>query len=77
MTIGRTIYENCFSAENAVTWMCERFEITVSEAVQLGELLRIRGIISHPKRTDHTFKLGKIVFKFKDDSPCMCPEDVL
>ena len=76
MTIGRTVYENCFSAENAVTWMCERFEITISEAVQLGELLRIRGIISHPKRTDHTFKLGKIVFKFKDDSPCMCPEDV-
>ena len=76
MTVGRTAYEHCFSAENAVDWMCERFEISVSHAVQLGELLRMRGTISHPKGDNHTFKYGKIVFKFRDESLCACPEDV-
>ena len=56
-------YPQCFIGSEAVEWMQEKYGISPSQAVQLGEKLVAEKIIHHVT-DDHTFKSDYLFYRF-------------
>lgn len=60
------IYPQCFIGNNAVEWMCNKYNISIPEALKLGQQLIEEKIIHHVT-DDHDFKNAYLFYRFYID----------
>ena len=60
------IFEKCFVGEEAVTWLCNRLQISRWEAIEIGQKCLEKGYLLHVLE-EHDFKDGYFYYRFFAD----------
>ena len=59
-------YKNCFIGNELVDWLCNNYNISRLEAVEVGDKLRKYNLLHHVVE-DHVFKDKYLFYRFSDD----------